>query len=570
MQLQKWTLEDIVQNIGYLYGDEAVEGQKTGLIYGVTLNNLQKLGYSYDDLARLTTRSISTDIPYVTEYTYLEGATPNTTTMLVKTIKNGNDIYEYTYDALGNIITVSKNGGIPEQYSYDELNQLSTVVSGDDVYQYSYDNGGNITEVKKNNEVIKLYAYENSEWKDLLTSYNGETIVYDEIGNPLSYRNSTSFIWQNGRQLTNVYRDETPIASYIYNADGLRTSKSVYDITTEYYWMNGLLHGQKTGDEYLLFLYDETGKAYGFVKKNVSTEETYYYECNLQGDIIGIIDSTGTKVVEYTYDVWGNILSVTGTLADTIGQKNPLRYRGYYYDDETGFYLTGTRYYDPEIGRFLNADSVMAGIGEVQGYNLFAYCMNNPISMSDPTGNWPKWVGSIGSAIKSAVSTAVKYAKKVKDSISEVCGVSINVDKEQPASTQYYFWMTTESGAGYNKSFDTGKPVNLYKTVANNPLNFWKGGEGIDINIDGYGIGLQIGNEKNVSLHLKNSTLEFGQNALGRSYVKHSYVDSTGMYMYNKFTVNNLEIGATVLLAIYAPSIVLAGTSGATAISIFK
>ena len=386
----------------------------------------------------------------------------------------------------------------------------------------------------------------------------------------LAYRNSTSFIWQNGRQLTNVYRDETPIASYIYNADGLRTSKSVYDITTEYYWMNGMLHGQKTGDEYLLFLYDETGKAYGFVKKNVSTEETYYYEFNLQGDIIGIIDSTGTKVVEYTYDVWGNILSVTGTLADTIGQKNPLRYRGYYYDDETGFYLTGTRYYDPEIGRFLNADSVMAGIGEVQGYNLFAYCMNNPISMSDPTGNWPKWVGSIGSAIKSAVSTAVKYAKKVKDSISEVCGVSINVDKEQPASTQYYFWMTTESGAGYNKSFDTGKPVNLYKTVANNPLNFWKGGEGIDINIDGYGIGLQIGNEKNVSLHLKNSTLEFGQNALGRSYVKHSYVDSTGMYMYNKFTVNNLEIGATVLLAIYAPSIVLAGTSGATAISIFK
>ena len=570
MQLQKWTLEDIVQNIGYLYGDEAVEGQKTGLIYGVTLNNLQKIGYSYDDLVRLSTRSISTDIPYVTEYTYLEGATPNTTTMLVKTIKNGNDIYEYTYDALGNIITVSKNGGIPEQYSYDELNQLSTVVSGDDVYQYSYDNGGNITEVKKNNEVIKSYAYENSEWKDLLTSYNGETIVYDEIGNPLSYRNSTSFIWQNGRQLTNVYRDETPIASYLYNADGLRVSKSVYDITTEYYWMNGMLHGQKTGDEYLLFLYDETGKAYGFVKKNVSTEETYYYEFNLQGDIIGIIDSTGTKVVEYTYDVWGNILSVTGTLADTIGQKNPLRYRGYYYDDETGFYLTGTRYYDPEIGRFLNADSVMAGIGEVQGYNLFAYCMNNPISMSDPTGNWPKWVGSIGSAIKSAVSTAVKYAKKVKDSISEVCGVSINVDKEQPASTQYYFWMTTESGAGYNKSFDTGKPVNLYKTVANNPLNFWKGGEGIDINIDGYGIGLQIGNEKNVSLHLKNSTLEFGQNALGRSYVKHSYVDSTGMYMYNKFTVNNLEIGATVLLAIYAPSIVLAGTSGATAISIFK
>mgnify|MGYP003510303483 CR=1 FL=1 len=81
-----------------------------------------------------------------------------------------------------------------------------------------------------------------------------------------------------------------------------------------------------------------------------------YYNLNLQGDVIGIFDSTGTEVVQYTYDEWGKVLSVTGTLASTIGQTNPIRYRGYYYDAETGFYLTGTRYYDPEIGRFINAD----------------------------------------------------------------------------------------------------------------------------------------------------------------------------------------------------------------------
>lgn len=90
------------------------------------------------------------------------------------------------------------------------------------------------------------------------------------------------------------------MASYTYNADGLRTSKTVGEVTTEYYWMNGSLQGEKTGEEYLQFLYDETGSAYGdgVILKNGTQESYYYYECNLQGDIIGIIDSTGTRVVE--------------------------------------------------------------------------------------------------------------------------------------------------------------------------------------------------------------------------------------------------------------------------------
>ncbi len=420
LSLLKWTLGDISHSNGYIYGDESVDGQKTGLIYGVKLNGTQKVGYQYDELSRLQNRIISTDTPFITEYTYLEGAGYGTTTTLVKTVKNGSDILEYTYDALGNITTVSKNGVVIEQYSYDALNQLVSAVYGGNTYVYTYDNGGNLTEIKKNDEVIKSYSYGNAEWKDQLTSFNGETITYDAIGNPLTYRNGLSFTWQNGRQLATVSQNGTSLASYAYNADGLRTSKTVNGVTTDYYWSNGNLQAQKTGEEYLLFLYDENDKAYGFIVKDGTSETTYYYEFNVQGDIIGIIDSTGTRVVEYTYGAWGDVLSVTGTLADTIGQKNPLRYRGYYYDAETGFYYVSSCYYDPEIGRFISADNVVAGVGQsVQGYNLFAYCFNNPVNMDDQSGNWPKWVQKIGNTIKSTVSNVINKVKSVVSKVKE-------------------------------------------------------------------------------------------------------------------------------------------------------
>ena len=130
----------------------------------------------------------------------------------------------------------------------------------------------------------------------------------------------------------------------------------------------------------------------------------YYYLKNLQGDIVGILDANGTQVVSYTYDAWGAPLSVTGTAADTIGQLNPFRYRSYYYDNETGLYYVSSRYYDPEVSRYLNADSVLSGTGEsVQGYNLFAYCFNNPVNMSDSSGHWPKWIENAANWVKNNI-----------------------------------------------------------------------------------------------------------------------------------------------------------------------
>ena len=107
---------------------------------------------------------------------------------------------------------------------------------------------------------------------------------------------------------------------------------------------------------------------------------------NLQGDVIGIYDGNGNVVVEYTYDSWGKLISITGSLASTIGIKNPLRYRGYYYDTETSLYYLQSRYYDPETCRFINADSLLVAGDYLQGTNLFAYCLNNPVMYSDPSG----------------------------------------------------------------------------------------------------------------------------------------------------------------------------------------
>ena len=114
--------------------------------------------------------------------------------------------------------------------------------------------------------------------------------------------------------------------------------------------------------------------------------QLYYYVYNLQGDVVGLVDKTGTTMVTYKYDVWGKPESTTGPMATTLGVANPFRYRGYYYDTESGFYYLQSRYYDPEVGRFLNADGILGANQDILSYNLYAYCSNNPVNLSDPTG----------------------------------------------------------------------------------------------------------------------------------------------------------------------------------------
>ena len=388
-------------NYTYKYGKTEFGENFGDAIYGVSLNGTPNLSYDYDYLGRLSERKlVVTDNEFTTRYFY-EEIGENGTSPLVTKFTSGEDTYEYAYDELGNITSIKRNGAVVESYTYDKLNQLQTVTRGEDVWGYTYDNGGNIASVTRNGETEKSYTYGDSEWKDLLTSYNGQTITYDQIGNPLQYRDGMAFTWQNGRQLATITNGTNSI-SYTYDASGLRTSKTVNGVTTDYYWLNGVLQAQKTGDEYIIFLYDEAGSAYGMILKNGAAEEYYYYVYNLQGDVIGIVDSAGNTVVSYSYSAWGEVESVTGTQASTIGQKNPIRYRRYYYDGETGFYYVSSRYYDPEIGRWINADipeTLTADFENFAQYNLFAYCFNNPINMSDETGTWPSWAKKVVAAV---------------------------------------------------------------------------------------------------------------------------------------------------------------------------
>ena len=168
---------------------------------------------------------------------------------------------------------------------------------------------------------------------------------------------------------------------------------------------------EKFGTTELRFFYDADGNPSGVRYKNGSTTTDYYFVCNWRGDVIRIYDGAGAVVANYNYDAWGGIISVTDangaaiTDSNHIANVNSLRYRGYYYDSETGLYYVSSRYYDPEIGRWINADNQLTTGSDMTGMNLFAYCGNNPVNRIDPTGEaWWHW--ALGAAIVAACAVA--------------------------------------------------------------------------------------------------------------------------------------------------------------------
>ena len=236
----------------------------------------------------------------------------------------------------------------------------------------TYDNYGNI--VSKNG---KTYTYD-STWKDLLISCDGQSITYDAQGNPTSYLGHT-LTWERGRQLKSF--DNT---QYTYNANGIRTSKTVNGIVHTFVLDGTKILKESWNGNTIIPMYDNEDAVCGIQYNG----EPYYFFKNLQGDVVAIVDKDAQTVAKYSYDAWG-VCTIAQDVSDCgIANVNPFRYRGYYYDSETSLYYVASRYYNPELGRFLNSDDPMfLGVsGTPLSYNLFTYCENNPVNYVDLTG----------------------------------------------------------------------------------------------------------------------------------------------------------------------------------------
>ncbi len=377
------------------------------------LETISVLGYDFKPLTDVNGRNTGKEIysgankvagEYITYRKVGDRATNMPATVWYAT---GNKIHEsikYTYDRCGNISEIRENGHLKTKYTYDSLNRL---IREDNKYcgttfVFSYDQNGNITErceypytLKRGEELEELecthytYDYEG----DKLKAYNNETFAYNALGNPTVYRGK-AVSWLYGKLLAN-YNGVT----FSYNGAGQRISKGNITFT---YDSDGRLLKQSNGLE---FIYDASGVA-GVVYNEVK----YFYRKDAQGNVVALLNADGEVAVRYEYDAWGNHVVTDkndNPVTSGIGVLNPFRYRSYYYDTETELYYLQTRYYDPELGRFISQDSIEYAAPEtINGLNLYAYCGNNPVMNIDPTGNawWDvlAWIG-VGLVIAAAV-----------------------------------------------------------------------------------------------------------------------------------------------------------------------
>ena len=173
----------------------------------------------------------------------------------------------------------------------------------------------------------------------------------------------------------------------------------------KYVWQGSTLVSEYYGGKTLEFFYDESGAPYGFSYKSSSTAAPamYYYVTNLQGDVTNVLDASGNTVASYTYNAWGKVLSSSGSMASI----NPIRYRGYYFDSDTGLYYVSSRYYAPEIGRWINADGYVSTGQGILGTNMFAYCGNNSINRLDSAGQFWSEIWNFGKTVVAEIGRAM-------------------------------------------------------------------------------------------------------------------------------------------------------------------
>lgn len=368
LKKQGWQMGDISYSEEYTYNstDGTLDIMRTGVG--------DELSMAYDELRRLSSVNGG---HFNRTYTYRDISDTQTTMQVARLSYNlGSGLnYDYTYDNLGNIATYKKPDGEQITFTYDRQGQLLKAV-GSSTYTYSYDSVGNVLTANGHS-----YSYSNADWKDLLTAYDGESITYDDSGNPTSYYNGTRWemSWENGRSLSRAVSSDT-VVDFTYDLSGIRSTKTIDGVQHSYLYAGEKLLRESYGSNVLDFFYDANGTPYA-LKYNGSI---FYYITNLQGDVVQIVDTNGNTVANYEYDPYGKVISTTGTMAEV----NPVRYRSYYYDNETELYYLQSRYYDPAVGRFINADSLVSTDLAVLAQNMYAYCENNPVNGEDQNGKF--------------------------------------------------------------------------------------------------------------------------------------------------------------------------------------
>jgi len=430
-------------------------------LLSTNLDNSTIITYGYDELLRNTSKSINNIVNTSASFYSLGKRTSS----IIKEYTINNDNYKYIYDDLFNIIDIYLNNTLIKHYEYDNYNELTQEINYDlnTKYTYSYDLSGNLLNKTlinlTNNVIIKEYnySYTNSNWEDQLTTFDG-----------------ANYTWTNGVELS-LYsnNDNHTYVSYKYDDKGIRYYKNVNGTDINYYTLNNDILYEIRGNNVLYYLYDSDGLI-GFDYNNTR----YYYIKNMHDDIIGIVNSNGTKIVSYTYDSWGNIISIKDTNNQEISQEdytnianiNPFRYRSYYYDVETRLYYLNHRYYNPRINRFISPDVSLGNNKDVLSSNLYIYVSNNPINNDDSFGTKKQ---------KKSKKNSTKQKKKKKQSSQKSIGncllsgigalnVSVSETVAKPiTATNFYSTSTTTV-----TSSAISRGANL---LMNNSINFVDG-----------------------------------------------------------------------------------------------
>ena len=347
----------------------------------IRYHHFNALNQLVEDGIKTKTRTITKN-----QYEYKHVGDRNLTT--VSKVVQDNVQVDTDFDKKGN---VTRLGNI--HYTYDYLNRLISSQGNGVTYSYEYDDFNNL-KIKARNGQVTMFNYDG----DKLTSYGNNTVAYDTFDRITTLGNM-SLTWERDKlvSITNLGQTYT----YEYDINGLRTKKINGTNVTNYTYEGDLLVKQDDGVDKVLYLYDENNLLYGLIWN----DEKYFYKRNLIGEITDIIDFNGNSVVKYSYDPFGKVESVTGSKASTLGVINSMLYKGYYYDVETGLFWLSSRYYSPELGRFIQpADVSSLNTSSINGLNLYSYANNNPISIAYSSSGVGASVGMVSSVALSDIS----------------------------------------------------------------------------------------------------------------------------------------------------------------------